>query len=154
MPSFYRDSIPALITPCLLLLALLQSPTIGRAQVGTPAQLSCAPTKMTSGDTLILRFRVPHPRELAIRAPGNHWYFLVYDSDKSTPKPIVDGAAFAKMSEMRLPVATALGVLWEGDHKNERIFQRSGTYEVVLTNVLESEGVPSFRCKVNFSGGR
>jgi hypothetical protein len=58
------------------------------------------------------------------------------------------------MSEMRLPVATARGVRWDVEHKTEVIFQELGTYEVVLTNTLESEDVPAFRCKVTFAKGR
>ena len=118
------------------------------------APLSCELKKISADDTLILRFRMPHPAELAIRAPGNIWYFLVYDPDKSSPAPIVDKASFAKMSEMRLPVATARGIRWEGDGKNEVMFQQSGTYEVILTNILETEDVPAFRCKIAFSRRR
>jgi hypothetical protein len=138
--------------------SLLLSIAIGLATdptaPGSSAALSCEPKRISSNDTLILRFRMPHPGELAIRAPGNIWYFLVYDPDESSPPPIVDKASFARMSEMRLPVATARGIRWQGDGKNEVMFQESGTYEVVLTNTLETEDVPAFRCKLAFRKGR
>jgi hypothetical protein len=133
--------------------------------IGIPAQvtaqrpwqlLSCDPKQVRSGDTLILRFRMPHPEELAIRAPGNGWYFLVFEPDPSTPRPIVDKASFAKMREMRLPVATAKGIpCAAGKNNPEVIFQRPGTYEVILTAALESEDVvPTYRCKVAFARNR
>jgi hypothetical protein len=141
----------ATIASLLLSTAIRVSTDVTAQRAAAP--LSCDPNKVSADDTLILRFRMPHPAELAIRAPGNTWFFLVYDPgpDKSTPPPIVDRASFAKMPEMRLPVATARGVQWEADKKTQLIFQHSGTYEVVLTNWLESEGVPSFRCKVTFA---
>jgi hypothetical protein len=133
--------------------------------MGIPAQvtaqrpsqpLSCDPKQVRSGDTLILRFRMPHPEELAIGAPGNGWYFLVFEPDPSTPQPIVDKASFAKMREMRLPVATAKGIPWAAGKNNpEVIFQRPGTYEVILTAALESDDVvPTYRCKVAFARNR
>jgi hypothetical protein len=104
---------------------LLRATCSGAAQATTQRStpLSCEPKQISSRDTLVLRFRIPHPAELAIRVPRNVWYFLVYDPDKSTPQPIVDRSSFAKMSEMRLPVATARGVRWDVEHKTEVIFR-------------------------------
>lgn len=121
----------------------------GRTQ---KAGLSCSPKTLKSGDTLILRFRMPHPKELAILAPDRRvWYFLVYQPSESTPMPIIDKARFAGMHELRLPVSTARGVPWvAGKNSSEIIFQQAGKYEVVLTDILETEGLPSFRCTVRF----
>jgi hypothetical protein len=136
----------------LLLIAIGVAEPVGESSA---PPLSCEPKKLRPGDTLILQFRLPHPKELAIRAPGNVWYFLVYEPDKNTPQPAVDKAAFAQMREMRLPVRTAEGTPWAaGKTKNGRIFQQSGTYEVVLTDNLESEGVPAFRCRITFAKSR
>jgi hypothetical protein len=80
----------------------------------------------------------------------------VFEPDPSTPQPVVDKASFAKMREMRLPVATAQGIPWiAGKSSSEVIFQRPGTYEVILTAVLESEDVtPTYRCRVAFARSR
>jgi len=107
-------------------------------------------------DTLVLRFRIPHPQELAIRAPDGTPYFLVYEPDESLPsgwRPVVDKASFRNMSEMHLQVATAQGTPWvAGRKENENVFTKPGKYEVVLTDVLESDaGHPRFRCQVSLS---
>jgi hypothetical protein len=121
--------------------------------------LTCEPRKLGWNDTLVLRFAVPHPQELAIRGPDRMFYFLVYEPTASDPsgwKPIVDKAAFKAMSELRLPVATAQGTPWAvGKKGNERIFSKPGTYEVILTDVLESDaGRPVFRCRVTLSSAK
>lgn len=140
-----------------LTIALLYvAPGAGADAAPSAKVLTCEPTKLGRNDTLVLRFAVPHPHELAIRGPDRMFYFLVYEPAASNPrgwKPIVDKASFKTMSELRLPVATAQGTPWVvGKERNERIFSKPGTYEVILTDVLESDaGRPVFRCRVTLS---
>src|SRR5262245_28052112 len=89
----------------VLAILLLLTTISGAAKVAArsaPPPLSCVPKKLSAPDTLTLRFRMPHPAELAIRAPGNIWYFLVFEPDKSPPQPIIDKTSFAKMSKVRM----------------------------------------------------
>jgi hypothetical protein len=121
----------------------------------SPHMLSCEPQVLTSADTLTLQFGDRHPAELGIRAPDQTWFFLVYDHGPGLSagvQPIVDKASFRKLKTMSLPVAAAEGTPWEaGRHRNERIFQMPGEYEVVLTDVLESDaGYPRYGCRVRF----
>ena len=121
--------------------------------------LTCEPRQLGWNDTLVLRFALPHPQELAIRGPDRMFYFLVYEPNASLPpgwKPTVDKASFKTMSELRLPVATAKATPWAaGKTENELIFSKPGTYEVILTDILESDaGRPAFRCRITLSSRR
>ena len=142
---------PRLLFLAIALLLMEQS----TAADGPPSRkvLTCEPRQLGWNDTLVLRFALPHPEELAIRGPDRMVYFLVYEPDASLPpgwKPIVDKVSFKTMSELRLPVATAKGTPWAvGRTENELIFGKPGTYEVVLTDVLESDTArPVFRCRI------
>ena len=91
--------------------------------------------------------------ETAIRDPDGIWFFLVYDGEPASPvrRPLVDKKVFLSMKELRLPVESAMGSPWAAGHdKNERIFTKPGRYEVVLSDVLESDapGRTTFRCNV------
>jgi hypothetical protein len=124
----------------------------------TPASsdvLSCHPQVLTSGDTLTLRLGSDHPAELGIRGPDGTWFFLVYErSDAMAPglRPLMDKKSFRNARTLALPVATARGSAWvAGRDQNEPIFRVVGEYEIVLTDVLESDaGFSTFRCKVRF----
>src|SRR5438105_4842561 len=110
---------------------------VTEAQQSTTPMLSCQPQMLTSKGTLTLRFRFPHPGELAIRAPDGTWFFLVYDQDDASAtqlRPLLDKEGFRRLRELTLPAATTLGSAWvAGRDKNELIFSHSGKYEVVLT---------------------
>src|SRR5919201_202877 len=143
----------------LAIVVLCMEQSAGADVASSDKVLTCEPRKVGRNDTLVLRFAVPHPQELAIRAPDRMFYFLVYEPSASDPpgwKPIVDKTSFKAMTELRLQVATAQGTPWAVSKKgNEVIFSKPGNYEVILTDVLESDaGRPVFRCHVTFSLGR
>jgi hypothetical protein len=119
------------------------------------ATLACSPLKLRSKDTLVLRFAKSHPSELAIKGPDGIWFFLVYEPDgpNAVRQPIVSKSSFAGTRTLSLPIATAVGSPWvAGREPSERIFVRPGKYEVVLTDVLESDaGHRVFRCGVEFN---
>jgi hypothetical protein len=115
--------------------------------------LSCRPRMLAPGGTLTLRFRFPHPGELAIHAPDGTSLFLIYDRSDALPaqlRPMMDKDAFRKLRELAIPAATAVGSPWvEGRHKNELIFSQPGEYQVELTEILETDaGIPRYRCNI------
>lgn len=137
--------------PSVALVAAAFSTAVLVAAADTGSPLTCMPEALQPGDTLVLSFTAPHPSELAIRAPGRTWYFLVYEPDSNSPEgfhPIVSKAEFKGLSELKLPVNTAKGSPWKMNRiQNERIFTRPGEYQVYLSEVLESER-EAFTCTV------
>jgi hypothetical protein len=126
---------------------------LGMQSFAAAGMLSCSPTVLKSDSTLILRFKLPHPGELAIRAPDGTYYFLAYDPGAGIPPgltPIADKESFRKMSELALPVGRAMGSPWlYGRESNELIFKEPGVYMVTLAEVLETDAKqPEFYCKV------
>lgn len=124
-----------------------------------PPTLRCAPQVARDGDTVVLSMAVPHPTELAVRHPDGTVFFLVYERTDSLPlgwKPIHPKKSFGDLHELRLKVSEATGTPWvSGRDVNERIFSKSGDYEFILTDVLETDAdYPTFRCKVRYTSGR
>jgi hypothetical protein len=120
--------------------------------------LKCAPRALGSGDTLVLSMSMPHPAELAVTHPDGTPFFLVYDPDSDTRAdsgPLYPKDTFRRLREVRLRVAEATGTPWVGGReKNERIFTTPGIYEFRLTEILETEDLPIYRCTVRYNGER
>jgi hypothetical protein len=118
------------------------------AQSKQTQMLSCSPRILTSGSKLTLRFKLPHPVELAIVAPDGTWFFLV--NEDPGQKFLVDTDSFRKLSRLELPVATAIARPFiYGREAEERIFQKPGVYQVILGENLETDAdVPDYRCQV------
>jgi hypothetical protein len=126
---------------------------LGMQSFATARMLSCSPTVLKSYSTLMLRFEQPHPAELAIRTPGGTDYFLAYDHHPAMPPgqtPIADKESFRKMSELVLPVGSAMGSpLVYGREFNELIFREPGVYTVTLAEVIQTDAKqPEYYCKV------
>jgi predicted Zn-dependent protease len=123
-----------------------------------PPFLKCAPRVLGSRDTLVLSMSMPHPAELAITHPDGTPFFLVYEPDahsRAESMPLYAREAFRGLREVKLTVADAIGTPWvAGRETNERIFTAPGVYEFRLTETLETEGLPIYRCKVRYNGER
>jgi hypothetical protein len=136
----------------VLLSFWLIGPVVAAVDQPSSPMLSCRPRTLTSDGTLILRFRLPHPRELAIHAPDGTSFFLVYersDSMAAALQPLLDSSNFRKLRQLILPAATTVGSPWvHGRNKNELIFSKPGEYKVALTEVLETEDLPVYSCKI------
>ena len=129
-------------------------PTIREA----PPFLKCAPRVVSSGDTVVLSMAMPHPAELAVTHPDGTPFFLVYQPDAhplAGSAPLQTKEAFRRLREIKLRVADATGSPWvAGREANERIFTAPGVYEFRLTEILETEDLPVYRCKVRYNGAR
>jgi len=81
--------------------------------------------------------------------------FLVYDpspQEEAGAAPLLAKETFRSLPTLRLQVAKAQGTPWVAGRRNERIFQKAGTYEFWLTEVLETEGLPIATCRVTYVG--
>jgi hypothetical protein len=110
--------------------------------------LSCSPSILTETSTLTLRFKLPHPAELAIVAPDGTYFFLALDDEGA----LMDTESFGKLSKLDLPVATAMARPFiYGRDEDERIFQKPGVYEIRLSDNLETDApIPIYQCRVTF----
>jgi hypothetical protein len=125
------------------------------AHDGRPPTLQCSPALVGAGGTVVLTMSTPHPAELAVRHPDGTFFFLVYDRDEGLPvgwTPLYSKESFREIREIRLRTRDAKGTPWVGDRKvNELIFTQAGTYEFILTDVLETDaGYPTYRCRVRY----
>jgi hypothetical protein len=101
---------------------------------------------------------LPHPSELAMDQPDGTPFFLVYVPDTEPipgRMPLMSKEAFQKIREVRLEVDEALGTPWvAGRDANERLFTMPGVYEFTLTEILETEDMPLYKCRVQFESGK
>jgi hypothetical protein len=88
---------------------------------GTPPPLTCAPTELGSGDTLMLRMRTPHGGELGAFTPRRGYYNL-----RSTPRAgtVPDADRFARQDRLVIPTTSVTG---------RQVFTDSGTYMFSLS---------------------
>ena len=84
--------------------------------------------------------------------------FLVYEPDahpQAGSAPLYAKEAFRRLREVKLRVADAMGTPWvAGRETNERIFTAPGVYEFRLTEILETEDLPIYRCRVRYNDER
>jgi len=137
---------------------LLASATHLYASGARPPTLQCSPAVISAGDTVVLTMSTPHPAELAVRHPNGTLFFLVYERSAELPvgwSPLYSKESFRGVREIRLMTRDAKGTPWSVDRKvNELIFTQSGTYEFILTDVLETDAhYPTYRCQVRYSLG-
>jgi hypothetical protein len=127
----------------------------GSASVG-PMSLSCEPSKLAHGDTLVLRMSHPHGPYLAVRKPDGTQFFLAYPTlgDTTAPPPIIANEAFMETRELRLATSDVVSSPWTAaEIVPQHVFTASGTYEITLAENLESDAeYPSVQCTVHFSG--
>ena len=103
-----------------------------------PQVLSC-PTMLRDGETLVLTLGPGHGSELGIvREESEVPYFLVVQSPPDEMRSLMARNEFGIATHVEVP-STATGFKWLGEGGNERIFTTPGTYEVLISNSLESE---------------
>lgn len=103
-------------------------------------QIAYANDTLYKGDTLRIKFRVPHWRDLAIISPAGAFYFLVYSHSDSTKPSLVEWNAFANMDYLEIITDRAKANPWNAAAKsNQLIFTVSGTYEINISENLETD---------------
>ena len=112
-----------------------------------PEMLLCEPRELTLGQELTLRLGKQHPSELAItRDADGKYFFLVSKSDALTSPQLMTAPAFKTTRDVVLPgrLQAITGTYGE---RPTVVFDRVGTYRVLLSNALESEE-GGFFCEV------
>jgi hypothetical protein len=128
-------------TPSLVTSASTTNPT----QQG----LSCSPTVLRRGDTLVLRMKTPHPEYLMADDPDGTNFFIVNPSlgDPSLKYSYVPSDEFRNMSVLRIPSDIKANPRVVGRDKGvEPLFSRAGKYVITLG---ELEGRADV-CKIQF----
>jgi hypothetical protein len=108
-------------------------------------QIVFVPDTLHYGDTLVVRFKTPHFRDLAIYGPDDSFFFLVYAQyNEGGLAPIYDYHKFADMESISLPTVSAKANPWHADINEHRlIFTKTGSYSIHLSENLETDdGTP------------
>lgn len=92
------------------------------------------------GDTLRLKFKTPHPGDLAIIDPANRFFYLVYNGKRDTGiYPLLRKDSFVNQSTISISTDQAkASILNEKLSHNEPIFTTSGLYEIRLGERLDT----------------
>lgn len=111
------------------------------------------PDTLWLGDTLTIRFRVPHPTDLAVFDPDDKFFFVVYDGVMEGGPPLVPPGQFARMDRLQLLPGVTANIWTAGVKEPQPIFTRAGTYELRLSEELETDdGTPVETETVYYTG--
>jgi TonB family protein len=127
-------------------------PQPSEADARRRVRLVCSPRELFRGDTLRLEMSVPHGRDLAVVGPGDDYYFLK-SWDPEDKEATANWFAFERQPTLDLPTLTSVGE-WSGagDPRWERVFSKTGWYEVRLSYNLETDdGTPFQTCRVHYT---
>jgi hypothetical protein len=117
--------------------------------------LGCSPHTLREGETLTLKLGPNHGKELSVaREHDKTTFLLVVGSPPERFAPIMSTAEFSEAKQVQLSAALE-ATPWEPpfDKPKVRVFNRTGTYWLFVSNNLESEA-PGYRCKVRFVQSR
>lgn len=118
--------------------------------VEDPRVLSCSPTALDAGETLVLQLGSGHGAELAIlREVDGTVFFLVVQAPPSGMKALMSREAFSESERVEIPT-DSIGYVWEEGRGNERIFDRTSRYTLYTSDALESE-IGGHRCSVTYT---
>jgi len=127
-------------------------PQPSEADVRRRVRLACSPRELFRGDTLRLEMTVPHGRDLAVVGPGDGYYFLK-SWEPEDKEGTADWFAFERQPTLDLPTLTTVGEwVGVGDPHWERVFSKTGWYEVRISYNLETDdGTPFQTCRVHYT---
>ena len=93
---------------------------------------------------LKINFKVPHFKDLAISTPKDKFYFVVYAQSEKDRPSLVDWNDFAYHKTIQIITDKTKANPWDANIKtNEIIFKETGTYQVKLSENLETDdGTP------------
>ena len=125
---------------------------------GATAPLRCEPSRLRVGETLTLRIRTPHGRELGVRTPTGRFLFIAFHPEpgRHINQPPISSSAFLGMKTVQLLSPSAIGLDLPADSAPEHVFTSPGTYRFVVSDNLETEdeGHANLWCTVHFLAGR
>jgi hypothetical protein len=96
------------------------------------------------GDTLTIKFKTPHSRDLGIITPDNKFFFLVYGFNDPKKPSLVDWNEFADIDTLQIITDKTKANPWNASvTENQIIFTKTGSYEILLSENLETDdGTP------------
>lgn len=117
--------------------------------------LSCEPDTLKPGESLKLKFGLPHAAELAIvRDRDDTFFYLISKFDDPKVKQLMDPKSFRTTRDLVLGQDLVANSS-DNSSQLKRVFEASGKYRVLLSDALESEegGVYCAICLQDASGG-
>lgn len=90
-------------------------------------------------DTLSIILPIPHPKELAIKAPNGTWFYLHVENEGAT-EMLMPKEKFAALKELELDTDKLKARYWDdGKARRGTVFVETGTYLIYMANNLETE---------------
>jgi hypothetical protein len=118
-----------------------------------PHVLACSPSNVPTGGSLVLTLGPGHGRELAIRrVDDNAWFFLVVGLPDEGEPQLMTPTEFEAVSRVEIPASFAART-WTSEGEPQAVLSRPGTYEVYVSDILESE-TGGHVCRFSYSGKR
>lgn len=114
--------------------------------------LSCLPEKIHSGDSLKIKLKKNHGGYIAIRRVKDGKWFFLYEVKNSQPVWNID--EFKTLNEIEINPAETFNSTNTGEKQTaEKIFDRTGEYEIMVSNQDFGQEDPPYQglCKVNYS---
>jgi hypothetical protein len=96
------------------------------------------------GDTLSIKFKTPHFKDLAIATPDDKFFFVVSANNDPAQPSLVDWDTFAHLANLEIITDRTKANPWDARIKeNQLIFTKTGRYEIRLSENLETDdGTP------------
>jgi hypothetical protein len=99
-----------------------------------------------------MQFKTPHPKDLAITTPDEKYFFVIYAFNDTSKPSLYDWNEFANMRSIEIVTDKTKANHWdERVSENQIIFNRTGIYEIRLSENLETDdGTPVETIKVYY----
>lgn len=111
--------------------------------------VSCEPKILREGQKLVTSLGENHGKEFAIiRDSDKRAYFLVVGLPPIEMKSLMTPAEFTNAKSVTIDENT-VGLPWEANSTNERIFVKPGSYTILVSDNLESE-VGGYKCTIEY----
>ncbi|MFH0802822.1 MAG: hypothetical protein V2A78_10625 [bacterium] len=119
--------------------------------IKSKAKITCFPKTLYQGDMLTLKMETLHGGYLGICTPDGKFFFVVCPHPGDGRNSLVPSEEFTNMSELKIITNVTKAALWEYGHGMELIFTKSGNYEILLSDNLETDdGTPVYKCNVKY----
>jgi hypothetical protein len=96
------------------------------------------------GDTLKIKFRTPHPKDLGLTTPDGKFFFVIYSGDDISKPSLMDWNEFANRDYLEIITNKTKANPWDANiAENQIIFTKTGKYKIQLSENLETDdGTP------------
>ncbi len=110
----------------------------------TAKQILSHTDTLYKGDTLKIKFKIPHSKDLAITNPDNAFFFLIYANNDPKMPSLIEWNTFAATNHLEIITDQTKANPWNATYKeNQLIFTTTGKYKIELSDNLETDdGTP------------